>query len=111
MSEGGGKAPLLFAWTCTQLPCSAQHRDEGLWHGAGVGSTEGSYEYLVFNSTFLGVAKKHGLTPLVDWGDPELDACFEEARALLQCVIYTAAKVENHLHVEGFMVAVRVRYA
>ena len=51
-----------------------------------MGSTEGSYEYLVFNSTFLGVAKKHGLTPLVDWGDPDLDACFEEA--IIPCHLF-----------------------
>lgn len=45
---------------------------------AGVGATEGSYEYLVFNSTLIGVAAKHGLKPVVDWGDPELADCFDE---------------------------------
>ncbi|BDA44333.1 mRNA cap guanine-N7 methyltransferase [Coccomyxa sp. Obi] len=47
----------------------------------GVGATEGSYEYLVFNSTLIGVAAKHGLKPVCDWGDPELDDCFDEADA------------------------------
>ena len=68
-----------------------------------MGSTEGSYEYLVFNSTFLGVAKKHGLTPLVDWGDPDLDACFDEARALVmvQSCLY-GAKVQARIwHLES----------
>lgn len=46
---------------------------------AGQGQAEGSYEYLVFNSTLLGVAAEHGLHPLTDWEDPELDACFDEA--------------------------------
>ncbi len=50
------------------------------WHRwrAGVGSGEGSYEYLVFTSTLLGVAAKHGLVPVSDWDDPDLDACFDE---------------------------------
>jgi hypothetical protein len=43
-----------------------------------VGSGEGSYEYLVFTSTLLGVAAKHGLVPVSDWDDPDLDACFDE---------------------------------
>lgn len=47
----------------------------------GVGATEGSYEYLVFNSTLIGVAAKHGLKPVCDWGDPELVGCFDEVDA------------------------------
>ncbi|CAL8470296.1 g9838 [Coccomyxa elongata] len=47
----------------------------------GIGGTEGSYEYLVFNSTLIGVAAKHGLKPVCDWEDPELDDCFDEADA------------------------------
>lgn len=43
-----------------------------------MGTGEGSYEYLVFNSTLIGVAAKHGLKPLTDWGDAELDCCFDE---------------------------------
>ena len=53
----------------------------------------------MFNSTFLGVAKKHGLTPLVDWGDPDLDACFEEA--IIPCHLFdfctTALAVQLNL--------------
>ena len=49
---------------------------------AGQGQAEGSYEYLVFNSTLLGVAAEHGLHPITDWEDPELDECFEQACAL-----------------------------
>ncbi len=32
----------------------------------------------MFNNTLIGVAAKHGLTPLTDWGDPDLDYCFDE---------------------------------
>ena len=49
---------------------------------AGQGQAEGSYEYLVFNSTLLGVAAEHGLHPITDWEDPELDECFDQAYAL-----------------------------
>ena len=48
---------------------------------AGQGQAEGSYEYLVFNSTLLGVAAEHGLHPITDWEDPELDECFDQACA------------------------------
>jgi hypothetical protein len=48
---------------------------------AGVGTGEGSYEYLVFNNTLIGVAAKHGLRPLTDWGDPDLNECFDEVLA------------------------------
>lgn len=47
-------------------------------HAAGQGQAEGSYEYLVFNSTLLGVAAEHGLHALTEWDDPELDECFDE---------------------------------
>ena len=57
--------------TCSKLaPC------------AGQGQAEGSYEYLVFNSTLLGVAAEHGLHPITDWEDPQLDECFDQACAL-----------------------------
>ncbi|EIE26052.1 hypothetical protein COCSUDRAFT_61044 [Coccomyxa subellipsoidea C-169] len=59
---------------------------QALWKGQAapfgcVGAAEGSYEYLVFNSTLIGVAAKHGLEPITDWRDPELDDCFDEADA------------------------------
>ena len=55
-----------------------------LFHlAAGQGQAEGSYEYLVFNSTLLGVAAAHGLHALTDWEDPDLDDCFDEVLSLL----------------------------
>lgn len=66
--------------------------------GAGVGSGEGSYEYLVFTSTLLGVAARHGLVPICDWGDPDLDACFDEARALHHPIACEAGTIVLHAH-------------
>ena len=42
---------------------------------------EGLLEYLVYASTLAAVAAQQGLTPVTEWGSPELDACFDEARA------------------------------
>ena len=39
----------------------------------------GSYEYLVFRSTLVGVAGKHGLKPIIDLGDPDMDELFQQA--------------------------------
>ncbi len=55
----------------TPSPPAGVHEDE----------KEGSLEYLVYASTLAAVAAQQGLTPVTDWGSPELDACFDEARA------------------------------
>lgn len=55
---------------------------ERLQYPAGQGQAEGSYEYLVFNSTLLGVAAEHGLQALTEWDDAELDDCFDEVPSL-----------------------------
>ena len=73
--------------------------------GAGQGQAEGSYEYLVFNSTLLGVAAEHGLHSLTDWEDPELDECFDQACAHAEIFIWsTGRKVSEQgvtVRVEG----------
>ena len=70
------------AWQQRGMRAQSRPCSEGRCVRTGVDSGEGSYEYLVFNTTFLGVAARHGLAPLIDWGDPGLDACFDEASAL-----------------------------
>ncbi|KAK9822447.1 hypothetical protein WJX81_000844 [Elliptochloris bilobata] len=42
-------------------------------------ANEGSLEYLVYASPLAAVAAQHGLTPLTDWGAPELEGFFDEA--------------------------------
>ena len=39
----------------------------------GEEGTEGSLEYLVYNSVLMGVAKEVGLEPVLDYNDPELE--------------------------------------
>ena len=70
---------------------------------AGQGQAEGSYEYLVFNSTLLGVAAEHGLHPITDWEDPELDECFDQACALAtnSCMYKLAGRLRRMSDCEG----------
>ena len=65
---------------------------------AGQGQDEGSYEYLVFNSTLLGVAAEHGLHPITDWEDPELDECFDQASTLASdaCLVNSQERLQGH---------------
>lgn len=45
---------------------------------AGHGSSVGSYEYLVFRSTLVGVALKHGFKPIIRYDDPRLEEMFQK---------------------------------
>ena len=49
------------------------------WSGI-LDANEGSLEYLVYSSALAGVAAQHGLTPVTDWGAPELEDSFDEVR-------------------------------
>lgn len=70
---------------------------EAKWHGApatfgspyicaigdtvtgGEKNTSGSYEYLVYSNVLVGVAAQVGLEPVIHYGDPDLENCFEAA--------------------------------
>eukprot|EP00887_Chlorella_sp_A99_P001412 scaffold8.g1412.t1 len=43
----------------------------------GERGTEGSLEYLVYSNALVAVAAQHGLEPVVDYGNPELERLFE----------------------------------
>jgi 2-polyprenyl-3-methyl-5-hydroxy-6-metoxy-1,4-benzoquinol methylase len=47
----------------------------------GEEGTEGSLEYLVYQSVLVGVAKEVGLEPVLDYQDPELEQCLQPADA------------------------------
>lgn len=49
---------------------------------AGHGESGGSYEYLVFRSTLVGAARRHGLVPITDYQDSELEKFFQEVQDL-----------------------------
>ena len=55
---------------------------KGLRHkvSVGHGGSDGSYEYLVFRSTLLGAAARHGLHPIIDYDEPALDQLFQPVR-------------------------------
>ncbi len=57
----------------------------------------------MFNSTLIGVAAKHGLKPVCDWGDSELNDCFDEVtitrakQPFWNCVLYAASVAATHV--------------
>ena len=48
------------------------------FESAGSDSSEGSYEYLVFFSTLVALAKQYDLHPVLDYGTAELQDMFDE---------------------------------
>eukprot|EP00879_Flechtneria_rotunda_P004748 GHRR01005017.1.p1 GENE.GHRR01005017.1~~GHRR01005017.1.p1 ORF type:complete len:690 (+),score=302.69 GHRR01005017.1:350-2419(+) len=65
----GKDAPFGSAYIM-EIPDTVVEGHEGL--------TQGSHEYLVFEKVLLQVAKLSGLHPVLNYGDPGLDALFEE---------------------------------
>jgi hypothetical protein len=45
--------------------------------------TKGSFEYLVYANVLAGVAAQYGLKPVLDYGDPELMAMFDQVRCVV----------------------------
>jgi hypothetical protein len=55
-------------------------RDTVVERAAGGGVSAGSLEFLVFTSALAKAAAAVGLHPVADYGNPALDALFEEVR-------------------------------
>ena len=74
---------IMSTWTARQswplqLIRILCHRLTDKYSYTGHGSSTGSYEYLVFRSTLIGAAKRHGLHPVENYGSPTLDRLFAE---------------------------------